>query len=307
MRPPSHTLYAAVLETRNYVVGAANAPSGLYRRDGADWTHLGWRNVRAFDLLVDADDPAVLYLASGNGVLRSGDGGATWRVTTDWRITEVLALTAGAGRLYAATAHGIWRSEDAAATWLPFHEGLGVPRDTFVQTIATDRTTPHRVLAGTESGLHQSDGASAWTPVGPRVPIRVLRQSPHTPECWMAATEDYGLLQSTDAGATWQAVPDVPTSATFYAVAYDATKVGHLAAAGFQTGLWLSRDGGRSWSHQPLFDPHLSVHALAFDVEMPGRLWVGLVGAGLMTTDDGGRTFSDVLLPETTVYALAFG
>lgn len=306
MATGSHTLYAAVLETRNYVVGAANAPSGLYRRDGTAWTHLGWRNVRAFGLLVDPGDPAVLYLAGGNGVLRSGDGGATWRVTTGWRITEVLALAAGAGHLYAATAHGIWRSDDAAATWMRFNDGLAIPRDTFVQAIATDRAAPHRVLAGMETGLHWSDSTGAWTPVGPRVPIRALQQHPHDAACWLAATEDHGLLRSDDGGAHWQAVPDVPVGATFYAVAHDPTDPARLAAAGFQTGLRLSRDGGRSWKHQPLPDPSLSVHALAFDADVPGRLWIGLVGSGLITTDDGGHTYGDVTLPETTVYALAF-
>ncbi len=67
--PP--TLYAAVVEAKTFIVGAANAPSGLHRFEGdTTWTHLGWATLRDFGVAADPHDPGTLYLAAGNGVLR---------------------------------------------------------------------------------------------------------------------------------------------------------------------------------------------------------------------------------------------
>ena len=117
-----HALLAAILETRNYVVGEANAPSGLYRRTHVGWTHLGWRNLRCAAVAVNAATPGTVFLASGNGVLRSHDRGATWRVTTDWRVAEVLDVALDpftSGSVYAASAYGVWHSFNEGETWMP--------------------------------------------------------------------------------------------------------------------------------------------------------------------------------------------
>ena len=110
---PQRTLFAAVLETRNYIVGEANAASGLYRRSERGWSHTGWQNLRCAAVAVEEAEPETLFLASGNGVLRSRDGGTTWRVTTDWRVAEVLDVALdpfAPGSLYAASAYGVWHS-----------------------------------------------------------------------------------------------------------------------------------------------------------------------------------------------------
>src|SRR5690606_35842277 len=100
-----------------------NAASGFYRRDAAGaWVHSGWQNVRCAGLALDPRDRRTVFLACGNGVLRSRDGGASWRVTTDWRVTEVLDVALdpfAPGSVYAATAYGPWHSADDGETWQP--------------------------------------------------------------------------------------------------------------------------------------------------------------------------------------------
>ena len=297
-------LLAAVLEARGYVVGAANAPSGLYRRvDG--WEHLGWRNLRATSIAVA--EGGTLFLGAGNGVLRTVDGGATWRVTTDWRVTEVLDVALDpftSGGIVAASAFGLWRSHDGGEAWAPLPPPAPRPDATFMPAVAFDRQRAGRLLVGTEAGLFASDdGGEAWQPVGPRGAVRALAQSEACGDVWLAGTAGGGVLVSSDGGATWSGAAE---GATVWAVASDPTEPRRMAAAGLGKNLLVSTDGGARWRRQPLSVSVRALHALAFDPRQPGRLWLGSVGDGLFVTDDLGRTCSDAGLPETTVYGLAF-
>jgi photosystem II stability/assembly factor-like uncharacterized protein len=308
-------LYVAVLETRNYIVGAANAPSGLYARSEAGgWVHKGWHNVRCFGLAVDERDSNTVYLAGGNGVLRSRDGGATWRVTTDWRVAEVLDVALDpfeTERVYAATAHGPWCSDDAGETWRPLSPPGDRPNMTFMPVLVPDAERSGRLIAGTEDGLFEStDGGGAWRAVGPRVPVRNLARSTTRPEVWLAGTDGHGVVRSADDGLTWTGAAE---GVTVYAVAIDSGEPALMAAAGYGAGLFVSEDGGATWAPRtldglPQHDgmPVRAFHALAFDPDAAGRLWLGTVGAGVFVTDDLGATCNEAGLPDTTIYDFTF-
>src|SRR5512137_990315 len=85
------TVYATVVATKLFVVGAANPRTGLhFQKASGDtgWRQMGPKTVRAFH--TSFFGPAggrVIYIGAGNGVHKSSDGGATWRVTTGWEIT----------------------------------------------------------------------------------------------------------------------------------------------------------------------------------------------------------------------------
>src|SRR5512137_845146 len=80
------TVYASIVATKLFVVGAANPRTGLhYQHPSADtaWQHAGPNNIRAFGCAVHlGSQQRVLYIAAGNGLHKSTDGGTTWRVTT---------------------------------------------------------------------------------------------------------------------------------------------------------------------------------------------------------------------------------
>jgi len=304
------TRYVAVLETRNYIVGEANASSGLYRYapDGT-WTHLGWKNVRCFGLGLPAASPEALFLACGNGVLRSQDGGKTWRVTTDWRIAEVLCVALDphqSDHLFAATAHGVWASTDAGETWQARHDGLIFPNDTFTSCIQVHRARCDNVWIGTESGLFVARSGEPWQPLGPRVPVRALCQHPQKPSGWVIGTEDHGVWLTDDDGATWRQAKGALANATIYALAFQPRNQKLVVAAGYRTGLWISEDAGLTWRSQPLDLPAHAVHALAFDPEDVDCLWIGTVGEGVYTTHTLGETCTDAGLPEATIYGFGF-
>ena len=75
------TVYVSVVATKLFVVGAANPKTGVFYQRPADdttWQHTGAVNIRAFGVAVPAEDHGrTILIASGNGVHRSTDGGAS--------------------------------------------------------------------------------------------------------------------------------------------------------------------------------------------------------------------------------------
>ncbi len=284
--------YVAVLQTQNYVVGAANPPSGFHRyEEDSCWTHMGWKNVRNFGIAIDPSNPNYIFLACGNGALRSLDGGNSWRITTDWRVTEVLDVVMNPhnpDHVFIASAYGVWRTIDRGETWFAANDGL---KPTFVQTIEADRSTNDRILVGGEGGLFEStDGAKYWRKISPdNVAILDLYQCSTSPNLWIAGTEDKGILISQDGGKYWQFADGNISKATIYAVAIDPQNPKRMAAGGFQTGVFISTDGGNNWTQFKKGLPSQDIHALAFDSEKSGRLWVGTLGAGVYYTPNSGQ------------------
>ena len=301
-------LYVGVLETRGFITGAANPRSGLFHlRDDTLWTHLGWTNIRTFGLASGED--GTLYMAAGNGLLRSVDGGQAWRITTGWEITEVLDVAVESSqRLYIATAHGVWRSDDAGETWRALERGLPQPGARYAQVVAVDRQGGGYVLVGAEEGLFRSeDGGEHWQAVGPEgVAVRSLAQHPTDGQRWLAGTEASGVFLSEDGGQTWRAAAGPLAEATIYAVAFDLADPVRMVAAGHQTGLFSSIDGGLTWTQAASSQPIPNIHALAFDPRMPGRLWIGTLGMGVFRTDDLGQTWISAGLEGAVVRDLMF-
>jgi photosystem II stability/assembly factor-like uncharacterized protein len=276
-------MYVAVLETKGFIVGGDNEPSGVYRRR-ADGTvvHAGWPNIRANAL---ASVGNALFLAAGNGAFVSYDQGARWRQMTGWRVREVQDIAVDpfdADRLYLATAYGPALSIDGGRTW---REGRGItnPRDTFFQKIVPDRAAGERLLAAGEAGVFESsDAGETWSKNAgwPGAPVRALAQSSLKPAEWWAGTWLDGLYHSVDGGRLWTPVPQM-SGMTIWAVALSSRTAGVIAAGGYGTGCHLSFDGGMTWAH--VGPPDISPHALAFSGER--HLWVGTAGQGLYLAD----------------------
>jgi photosystem II stability/assembly factor-like uncharacterized protein len=156
-------LYASLVKSKGYVVGSKLAASGLHRYDGNQtWTHLGWNTPRISAISYDPENADIIFLACGNGAVRTLDGGESWRVTTDWRVTETqdIAVDPNAPQhVYLATAYGVWRTKDRGETWTEASAGI---TKKYTQALKVDRTQGGRVLIGTEGGVYLStDGAGS--------------------------------------------------------------------------------------------------------------------------------------------------
>ena len=112
-----------------------------------------------------AADPVLFAGVGTSGVVRSEDGGRTWKPSglEDHTVSDLVWL---GPILYAATERGLFRSESAGRTWSPLGEGLGtaVP-GRFMFPLAP--ASGAEAFLSTNRGLFRTaDGGLRWIPAG---------------------------------------------------------------------------------------------------------------------------------------------
>ena len=291
-------VYAAVLENNGYIVGDANARSGLYYSNGdTGWQRLGWSNIRAFGLHIGETR---FLMAAGNGLLASHDDGSSWRVTTGWRITEVLDVDVcpeDSSLVLIATAHGLCISKDGCSTW-----GLVSIPDVwrFTQCVRFDATNPRIALAAAEAGiLRTKDFGSSWELTFSRA-TRCIRQNPTRPGEWWSVTVDGAILLSTDNGMRWTPQGPPHSRPLYHILAHDDL----VLATGYLCGALVSRDNGNSWKQIQFPKSGLSGHAGVLTPGASDTVLIGTTTDGLFELDLGSESWRGAGLPDATIRGL---
>ena len=292
---PAHRLYASASLTKGQVNSPTAADFGLfYRAEDGKWLPFGPR-VSISGLTVAPGDAAVMFVPSADGVVRSRDGGKTWRQVTGWQVADVRSIVfdhANPRLAYAATAWGPIRSTDGGEHWEAASQGLA---KLYCQTLVSDRLHANRVLLGTEDGVYVStDAAQSWTRVeSPATTVLRLAQSEADAQLLLAGTQGRGAWLSRDDGATWAAADAGSSGANLYAAALDPGDAAKMAVGGWGVGVRVSADGGHTWADRSAGLPVKNVLVLAFDPDVAGRLWAATFEEGSFYSDDLGRTWKN--------------
>jgi photosystem II stability/assembly factor-like uncharacterized protein len=294
---PASVLFTAAAFTKAQRNSSIPTDAGIFiRLPDQGWVPYGPKIQQVSSAAVDPADASRVFLACGNGVVRSLDGGKTWRQVTGWRESDITAIVidpTDGQKVYASTGWGLIRSLDGGDSWTSIDEGL---TEKFSRTIVLDAANPARLLAGTAGGLFVTENrGDTWQQVKgvPSAHVLRLRRGIDQPDTWLAVTEGQGAWLSTDDGESWQlTAPDV-ASANLYACAVDPHDARHLAIGGWDIGVWTSTDGGQSWQNRAEGLPSPNVLTLTFDPHHPGRVWAASFEEGTVFSDDSGKTWQD--------------
>jgi photosystem II stability/assembly factor-like uncharacterized protein len=251
-------------------------------------------------LVFSPTDANVVLFGHHNGVMRSDDGGRSWKPLVERSGFDAMQLaTAGrssAGRLYLA-GHDVFQvSDDGGSSWRPVPNNLP---GTDIHQFALDPDNPQRLTAGVVGFgvLASNDGGRTWErlPAEPPGELTALASAGGTPETLYAGTARLGVLRSSDNGRSWspaagQADSDVAFR-TVLALAIDPS-ARQTIYAGTDSGLAKSVDGGITWVALPYpGDNAVAVAVSPVDPNVVLAIASSRRQGLVYRSDDGGRTW----------------
>jgi len=261
--------------------------------------------------------PDTLYAASGGGLARSTDGGASWQVSdAGLSILAIDHLAASSGTVYAASGADLYRGNSFGSAWRHLALPQANPAAGFAITdLAVDPENPSRLFAAVGDGLLASRTAgSLWRRVAlPDASCVELTSVALAPSdgltVYAGGSQPSGIgdnpppcsggcqaFRSRDGGSTWECLP-LTNVMGFVVDPADAETV--YAFAPVLPGVVLdcdfakSSDGGRTW--QPLrpgdFGFGVGFSLLAVDPAAPRHLYT-VLDRTLWESLDGGQSWA---------------
>lgn len=196
----------------------------------------------AFPALVSlavTNDGASIYAAGGNVLLRSGDGGKTWKEVARTQIHDIRSVVIAPDGSVVVVGSSIERYADEA-----FQSNLDLPKglSKLTQVIVGPNGKLIAVGEGGEIVL-SSDNGLTWKRVDSHTDKRITSIASHN-ETVVAVGVRGAIVRSSDGGLTWD-VADSPTLRTLLSVT--AAADGTLVAVGRGGAIVYSQDGGRVW------------------------------------------------------------
>ena len=270
-----------------------------------------------------SDVKTVMVGTIGQGIMRSPDGGESWRrvgidagMHSDALVRTLANHPDQPGVVFAGTDKGLYRSDDAGKKWRLLDTAMS---GSCVWALAIDASDSALMFAGTgtpdRAGVFRSsDGGKSWEQrpmdvaeecanVGvPRVTGIAIDPENHR-DVWVGLEVD-GVRHSTDAGDTWETIngaipnPDVHN----VAVAGGPPKTVVVVV---NDDVYTSTDNGANWDRLRIRDvfPLTYPRGIMVQPDNPNVIFVtigdttpGQVGT-VMRSKDTGKTWENLSLP----------
>ncbi|HJW32899.1 MAG TPA: hypothetical protein VJ505_05975 [Holophagaceae bacterium] len=245
------------------------------------------------------------------------------------RVTAVTGVRHQPATYYfGATGGGVWKTTDAGATWTNLSDkdfktgsvgALAVSESDPNVVYAGMGEAPIRGNASHGDGVYRStDGGLSWKNVGLKATRHIARVRVHPKDpdtAWVAAqghmygpNPERGIFKTTDGGKTWRKVLFVDDKTGASDLALDPAnprilyagfwqvirKPWELVSGGPGSSLWKSVDGGETWKKltEGLPEGLIGKIGVAVAPSRSGRVWALVehrTKGGLYRSDDGGE------------------
>jgi len=263
------------------------APSGgLWKSTnaGANWISMTntLPSIGISDLAIDANNPNVMYLATGDfdgddipgvGVLKSTDAGASWQITglnftvSQGRyISRIIIDPNNSNIIWAAASNGVYKSSDAGITWTK------VITSSNLRDLELKPGNSNIVYASSNTNFYKStDAGNTFTVISTGLPLssscsRIsIAVTPDNPELvyLVAANESdngfKGLYKSTNSGTSFSLKSSEPNllgwdydgfdtgGQSWYTLSIAVSPVNENEVSVGGVNIWTSFDGGSNW------------------------------------------------------------
>ena len=174
------------------------------------WQEISRGEVNVKAVLVNQDNPKVIYIGTDRGIFKTEDGGAAWRSVFSLRGDNhaINYLTADAQDkkvVYAATGAGLFTSSNEGQRWSRLFKG----KNSFENDCLAVASLPQVIFIGTKSGLFTSkDKGRSWRKEqGKLAESRIfnITYNYKEPKFLYVSCVD-GLFRSADSGASWKRI-----------------------------------------------------------------------------------------------------
>jgi photosystem II stability/assembly factor-like uncharacterized protein len=260
---------------------------------------IGVLRTRDFHILAfSPGDPNVVFFGHHDGIMRSDDGGRTWRPLVEQRSFDAMGLAVNPTnpRQVFVAGHDILQvSAEGGSTWQPVAHNLP---GTDIHGFAMSQDDPSRLYAFVVGhGLFRSDDEGrSWTMRSDHLPgdVMALATAGGTPETVYAGSMRLGVLKSADGGKTW-----VPSNAGLGSTSVMALAVHpinrQVLFVGTEDGLYRSDDAAASWRKLPFPGEHAVALAVSpSSPEVVMAIEFVRPGEGLVyRSDDSGQTWGE--------------
>lgn len=288
------------------------ARDGVYHSTdhGLNWRRITPENDKELtgfhSAAIDPRDPNTIFVGTWHLPWKTTDGGQTWKLTgmketgmiDDSDIFSIQIDEANPDAMWMCACSGIYRSTDGSANWTKVK---GIPYSARrTHTIYQHPTLPEVVYAGTIEGLWRSVKSGApdtWRQVTSRLVINAIAVHPERPERVFAATDNYGILISTDGGENYELSNAGFISRYVNTVVADRTERGRIYAGvlydSANGGFFVSEDSGLTWKQSVEGMGVRDVFSIYQSEIDPQTLYAG-TNNGLFRSPDRGRTWTPV-------------
>jgi photosystem II stability/assembly factor-like uncharacterized protein len=304
-----HSLKQSELNPNMLLVGTI---TGIFRSNdsGETWTPLptqrtpGLINVES--LAIDPRDANVVYAGTWWLPYKTTDGGQTWKSIKNGMIddSDIFAIDIdprNANHVIASACSGIYETYDAGGLWRKIQ---GIPSQSRrTRAILQHPTIAGLVFAGTTEGFWRSaksgDNNSWMVTTSRQLEINSIAVHPRTPNTIFIATNNYGVMVSTDGGKNF-----APTNGGFSGrfvntILADrenmnriyATTINTTTGGGF---FFVSSDGGASWQPSMRNMPARLIGYSLLQDERDGNIIYLGTNLGMYRSTDRGASWAPI-------------